>query len=143
VPATVGMMVADIWKTTPFVAIIVLAGLVMVPADVYEAAEIDGASSWTTFWRVVLPQVRPTLAIAVLFRILQAFGLFDLPFVLTGGGPADATKSLAFVGYETLFQNLHFGNASAIATSTAALVLVVCLVFLRAFRSQVGKEDSE
>jgi multiple sugar transport system permease protein len=140
VSATGAMMVADIWKTTPFVAIIVLAGLVMIPGDVYEAAEIDGAGAWTTFWKVVLPQLRPTIAIAVLFRILQAFGLFDLPYVLTQG--ASGTKSLAFIGFETLFQKLHFGTAAAIATSTAALVLLVCLIFLRAFRSQVGEEDA-
>ncbi len=140
VSATGAMMVADIWKTTPFVAIIVLAGLVMIPGDVYEAAEIDGAGAWTTFWKVVLPQLRPTIAIAVLFRILQAFGLFDLPYVLTQG--ASGTKSLAFIGFETLFQKLHFGTAAAIATSSAVLVLLVCLIFLRAFRSQVGEEDA-
>ena len=84
-------MVADIWKTTPFVAIIVLAGLVMLPQDVYEAAEIDGASGWDTFWHITLPLLRPTIALAVLFRVLQAFGLFDLPFVLTGGGPGTTT----------------------------------------------------
>src|SRR5208282_6292948 len=78
-PAIIGLMIADIWKTTPFVAIIVLAGLVMLPGDVYEAAEMDGASGWYTFWHITLPLLRPTIALAVMFRVLQAFGLFDLP----------------------------------------------------------------
>jgi multiple sugar transport system permease protein len=139
-PARIAMMVADIWKTTPFVAIIVLAGLVMLPQDVYEAAEMDGASGWYTFWRVTLPLLRPTLALAVMFRVLQAFGLFDLPYVLTGGGPGTSTTSLAVLGYDAMFKNLSFGPGAAVATSTAVLVLLGCLLSLRTFRVQVGKE---
>jgi multiple sugar transport system permease protein len=134
------MMVADIWKTTPFVAIIVLAGLVMLPSDVFEAAEVDGSSGWSTFWRITFPLLRPTLAIAVLFRILQAFGLFDLPFILTGGGPGTATTSLAILGYKVMFEDLDFGPGAAVATSTAVLVLLGCLLFLKVFRAQVGQE---
>jgi len=141
-PAIAGMMVADIWKTTPFVAIIVLAGLVMLPGDVYEAAEMDGASGWYTFWHITLPLLRPTLALAVMFRVLQAFGLFDLPYVLTGGGPGTATTSLAVLGYDAMFKNLDFGGGAAVATSTALLVLIGCLLSLRTFRVQVGKEDT-
>ena len=140
VPAIASLMVADIWKTTPFVAIIVLAGLVMLPQDLYEAARVDGSSGWSTFWRITFPLLRPTIALAVLFRVLQAFGLFDLPFVLTSGGPGHSTMSLAILGYNTLFQDLDFGPGAAVATSTAVLVLVGCLVFLRVFRAQVGKE---
>lgn len=141
-PAIISMMVADIWKTTPFVAIIVLSGLMMLPGEVYEAAEVDGASGWSTFWQITLPLLRPTIALAVLFRILQAFGLFDLPFVLTGGGPGIATTSLAILGYKTMFENLDFGPGAAIATSTSLLVLIGCLLFLRVFRSQVGTEGN-
>lgn len=138
--AIIAMMVADIWKTTPFVAIIVLAGLVMLPQDVYEAAEVDGAGSWTTFWRITFPLLRPTIALAVLFRILQAFGLFDLPFVLTQGGPGHATTSLAILGYRVMFTDISFGPGAAVATTTALLVVIGCLLFLRVFKSQVGKE---
>lgn len=137
-PAIISMMVADIWKTTPFVGIIVLAGLVMLPQDVFEAAQIDGASGWTTFWQITFPLLRPTLAIATLFRILQAFGLFDLPFVLTGGGPGTSTTSLALLGYKVMFEDVAFGPGAAIATTTTALVLAGCLLFLRVFRAQVG-----
>ena len=138
--AIIGLMIADIWKTTPFVAIIVLAGLVMLPGDIYEAAEVDGSSGWSTFWRITVPLLRPTLALAVLFRVLQAFGLFDLPYVLTNGGPGTATTSLAILGYNAIFKNLSFGPGAAVATTTALLVLLGCLLSLRTFRVQVGKE---
>jgi multiple sugar transport system permease protein len=141
-PAIIALMIADIWKTTPFVAIIVLAGLVMLPGDIYEAAEVDGSSGWSTFWRITVPLLRPTLAIAVLFRVLQAFGLFDLPYVMTNGGPGTATTSLAILGYKAIFQNLNFGTGAAVATTTALLVLLGCLISLRAFKVQVGREGS-
>jgi trehalose/maltose transport system permease protein len=140
--AVIGLMIADIWKTTPFVAIIVLAGLVMLPGDVYEAAEVDGASGWYTFWHITLPLLRPTIALAVMFRVLQAFGLFDLPYVMTGGGPGTATQSLAILAYNALFKNLAFGPGAAVATSTALLVLLGCLASLRVFRVQVGQEGN-
>jgi multiple sugar transport system permease protein len=140
--AVIGLMIADIWKTTPFVAIIVLAGLVMLPGDVFEAAEVDGASGWYTFWHITLPLLRPTIALAVMFRVLQAFGLFDLPYVMTGGGPGTATQSLAILAYNALFKNLAFGPGAAVATSTALLVLLGCLASLRVFRVQVGQEGN-
>jgi multiple sugar transport system permease protein len=140
--AIIGLMIADIWKTTPFVAIIVLAGLVMLPGDVFEAAEVDGSSSWNTFWRITLPLLRPTIALAIIFRVLQAFGLFDLPYVMTGGGPGTATQSLAILAYNALFKNLAFGPGAAVATSTALLVLLACLASLRVFRVQVGQEGN-
>ena len=141
-PAIIGLMIADIWKTTPFVAIIVLAGLVMLPSDIYEAAEMDGSSGWSTFWRITLPLLRPTIALAVMFRVLQAFGLFDLPYVMTGGGPGTSTQSLAILAYNALFKNLAFGPGAAVATTTALLVLLGCLASLRVFRVQVGQEGS-
>ena len=140
VSAIASMMVADIWKTTPFVAIIVLAGLVMIPRDYYEAAEVDGAGGWRIFWRITFPQLRPTIALAVLFRVLQAFGLFDLPFVLTGGGPGYSTESLAVLARNAMFRDLDFGPGAAVATSTAVLVVIGCLAFLKVFRAQTGTE---
>ncbi|SRR6266567_3610151 len=141
-PAIIGLMVADIWKTTPFVAILVLAGLVLLPGDIYEAAEVDGSSGWSTFWRITVPLLRPTLALAVMFRVLQAFGLFDLPYVLTNGGPGTATTSLAILGYNAIFKNLAYGPGAAVASTTALLVLLGCLLSLRTFRVQVGKEGN-
>jgi multiple sugar transport system permease protein len=140
--ASIAMGVADVWKTTPFVAIMVLAGLVMLPGEVVEAARVDGAGGWTIFWKIRLPLLRPALAVAVLFRILQAFGLFDLPYVLTGGGPGTSTESLAVLGYKVLFNDLEFGPGAAVAASTALIVLVFCLVFLKVFRTQVGEQEN-
>ena len=139
--AAIAMGVADVWKTTPFVAIMVLAGLVMLPSEVVEAARVDGARGWTIFWKIRLPLLRPALAVAVMFRILQAFGLFDLPYVLTGGGPGTSTESLALLGYKVLFNDLEFGPGAAVAASTAIIVLVICLVFLKVFRTQVGEQE--
>jgi multiple sugar transport system permease protein len=139
--ATLALMVADVWKTTPFVTIIVLAGLVMIPRELFEASEVDGASSWDIFWRVTLPLLRPTIGLAVLFRALQAFGIFDLPYVLTSGGPGTSTQSLAILAYNTMFTDINFGPGAAVAVSAALLVVMMCLVFLRAFRQQVGKEE--
>ena len=141
-PAIIALAIADIWKTTPFVAIIVLAGLVMLPGDIYEAAEVDGSSGWSTFWRITVPLLRPTLALAVLFRVLQAFGLFDLPYVMTSGGPGTSTTSLAILGYNVMFKNLAFGPGAAVAVTTALLVLLGCLISLRAFKVQVGSEGT-
>jgi multiple sugar transport system permease protein len=141
VSAVVAMMVADIWKTTPFVAVIVVAGLVMLPEEVFEAASVDGASQWTTFWKITLPLLRPTIAVAVLFRILQAFGIFDLPFVLTGGGPGTSTTSLAILSYKVMFEDIQFGPGAAVAVSATLLVLIGSLLFLRVFKAQVGRED--
>ncbi|QSO50041.1 sugar ABC transporter permease [Alicyclobacillus mengziensis] len=138
--AIISMMVADIWKTTPFVVIILLAGLQMIPTEYYEAAHMDGAGAWKTFWNVTFPSLRGSIALAGLFRILQAFGVFDLPYVLTNGGPGDATQSLAILGQYVLFSELHFGIGAAIAVATVILVLGVSLVFLSAFRSIVEGE---
>jgi multiple sugar transport system permease protein len=141
VPTIAALMIADIWKTTPFVAIIVLAGLVMLSDDVYEAAEVDGASGWTTFWKITLPLLRPTVALAILFRVLQAFGLFDLPYVLTGGDGGHtgyATTSLAVLSYQVLTQG-KLGVAAAISTSTALLVVIGCFCFIKVFKNQASE----
>ncbi len=138
--AIMAMMAADIWKTTPFVAIIVLAGLVMLSTDIYEAAEVDGATGWETFWKITFPLLRPTIGLAVLFRVLQAFGLFDLPYVLTQGGPGYATTSLAILAEKAMFNDNQFGPGVAVATTTALLVVLGCFAFLKVFRAQVGEE---
>lgn len=142
VSAVIAMMVADIWKTTPFVVIIILAGLQMISKEYYEAARMDGASSWMVFWHVIFPQLRGSIALAGLFRILQAFGVFDLPFVLTNGGPGTATQSLAILGEEVLFQDLHFGTGSAVAVATVVVVLIISLLFLSVFRSLVMESET-
>ncbi len=142
VSATISMMMADIWKTTPFVTMILLAGLQLIPSELYEAAKIDGSSAWNSFWRVTFPLLRPSLGLAALFRILQAFGLFDLPFVLTGGGPGTSTMSIAMVAYKAIFNDGAFGPGTAVAVLTVALVILLALGSLKALRTQVGEIDT-
>ena len=136
--ATASMMVADIWKTTPFVTMILLAGLQLIPTDLYEAARIDGAAAGHSFWHVTLPLLRPSLGLAALFRILQAFGLFDLPFVLTGGGPGTSTLPIAMLAYKAIFADGNFGTGTAVAVATVGIVIILALLSLKALRTQVG-----
>ncbi|MCY0874922.1 MAG: sugar ABC transporter permease, partial [Firmicutes bacterium] len=140
--ATVSMMVADIWKTTPFVTMILLAGLQLIPDDLYEAAKIDGATAWHRFWNVTFPLLRPSLGLATLFRMLQAFGLFDLPFVLTGGGPGTSTTSIAMLAYRAIFNDGNYGPGTAVAVTTVAFVVVLAVFSLKAFRTQVGEVEA-
>ena len=112
--APLAIIVAEVWKTAPFVALIVLAGL-NIPDELYEAASIDGATAWQQFRRVTLPLIRPALLLALLFRTIDALRVFDLVFVMTQGGPADATNVLSFYGYKKIFAEGMVGYGSAIA----------------------------
>ncbi|MGH7122214.1 MAG: carbohydrate ABC transporter permease [Acetobacteraceae bacterium] len=123
------IVVADVWKTTPFMALLLLAGLQMIPGSLLEAARIDGAGSWQTFWMVRLPLLTPMLLIAAMFRALDAFRIFDLVYVLTGGGPADSTEVLSTFTYKTLFSALEFGYGSALATAMFVTEALIALGF--------------
>ena len=129
------IMIAEIWKTTPFAALIILAGLQGIADDLYEAASIDGASAWQKFRHVTLPLLKPALLLALLFRTIDALRVFDLVFVMTQGGPADATNVLQFYGYKKTFAEGMIGYGSAIAVTVFLLSLVLSLVYLRAFKT--------
>lgn len=133
------IIIADVWKTTPFMALLLLAGLQTIPASLTEAARMDGARYWRTFWHVKLPLLASTLLIAGMFRALDAFRVFDLVYVLTGGGPADATETLSTLSYKTLFSALQFGYGSAMATAMFLTEAMIALGFgifiLRRLRS--------
>jgi multiple sugar transport system permease protein len=127
------IILADVWKTTPFMALLLLTGLQTVPKSLIEAARMDGAGAWTIFWNIRLPLLLPTLLIAGLFRALDAFRVFDLVYVLTGGGPADSTETLSTLSYKVLFSTLQFGYGSAVSTAmfiTEGLIAVVFCFFL-------------
>lgn len=127
------IILADVWKTTPFMALLLLTGLQTVPKSLIEAARIDGAGAWTIFWHIRLPLLMPTLLIAGLFRALDAFRVFDLVYVLTGGGPADSTETLSTLSYKVLFSTLQFGYGSAVSTAmfiTEGLIAIGFCVFL-------------
>jgi multiple sugar transport system permease protein len=107
----------DVWKTTPFVAILLMAGLQAIPRDLYQAARVDGAGALAAFLHVTLPLLRPVILVVLLFRTLDAFRVFDAVYVLTGGGPANTTETLSIYAYRVLFQTLQFGYGSALAVT--------------------------
>ena len=123
------MVIADTWKTAPFIGLLVLAGLQVIPAEVYEAAKVDGSGAWRTFWRITVPLVKPALVVAVLFRMLDVLRMFDLPFVLVGP-QKKSTLTLSELAYNDM-TNLHFGPAAAYSTILFIYVAVVAFVFVR------------
>ncbi|MFC4115087.1 carbohydrate ABC transporter permease [Nonomuraea zeae] len=129
VQAKLAVIIADTWKTAPFVGLLVLAGLQIIPKMVYEAAKVDGASAWQTFWRITLPLVRPALVVAVLFRILDALAMFDLPFVMIGRGKLSVETLSALVWDEAT--QLRYGSAAAYGIVLISYVAVVVFVFVR------------
>jgi multiple sugar transport system permease protein len=137
--ATVALIVADVWKTTPFISILLLAGLQSIPQDLYEAYAIEGASPWQSFWQITLPLLIPQIVIAVLFRFAQAFGIFDLMQVMTGGGPGGATEVVALYIYANAMRYLDFGYASALIVVTFVLlvaVIALCSFIISRLRKQ-------
>ncbi|MCC6965795.1 MAG: sugar ABC transporter permease [Nitrospira sp.] len=131
------VVLADVWKTSSFAALLILAGLQVIPSDVYDAARVDGATMWQRFWHITLPLLKPALLLALLFRTMDAFRVFDLVFVMTQGGPGDATQVLQFYGYQTLFTEGRIGYGSAISVAVFLMILVLSLTYLRAIGSQL------
>ena len=125
------IMVADVWKTTPFAALIILAGLQAVPDEIYEAASVDGAGAWQKFRRITLPMIQPAILLAFLFRTIDALRVFDLVFVLTQGGPADSTNVLQFYGYKKSFAEGMVGAGSAVSVLVFFLALLFALLYIR------------
>lgn len=119
-------VVGDLWKTTPFAALILLAGLQTIPADLYEALRLEGAEPITCFRRITLPMLTPYIGLALLFRLAQAFGVFDLIQVMTGGGPASSTESLALYAYLNAMRFLDFGYSATIMIGSFLLLLILC-----------------
>jgi multiple sugar transport system permease protein len=129
------VILADVWRTMPFVAILCYARLLAIPADVYEAAQVDGAGRLATLTRITLPLLGRILLLAVLFRTLDALRAFDIMFVLTGGGPAGTTETLTVYAYRALFQTLQLGFGSAVSVVVFALVMSVAWAYLRLLRA--------
>jgi ABC-type sugar transport system permease subunit len=127
-------VLADVWKTTPFVAILVLAGLQSIDPRLYDAARTDGASSWQQFVHVTLPMLRPTLLVILVFRSLDAFRVFDLVYGLTGGGPGTATESISMLAFDTLLRDLRFGRGAAISLVLFGITAGVAVVYARLLR---------
>jgi multiple sugar transport system permease protein len=132
------IILADAWKTVPTMTLLLLAGLQSIAPDLYEAAEVDGATRWQQFCRITLPLLRPMILVAVALRTIAAFRVFDVIYVLTGnGGPADSTKVLAFYAYDQAFRYLFFGYGAAISWLITAFMLVWIVSYLWLLRTEV------
>lgn len=133
--AMIAVILADVWKTTPFIALLLLAGLQSISNDLYEAHALDGASAWQSFWNITIPLLMPQIVIALLFRFAQAFAIFDLIQVMTGGGPAGATETVSIYIYSTVMRYLDFGYGSALIVVTF-LILVAAVAIASFFLSR-------
>ncbi len=123
------LIFADVWKTAPFMALLLLAGLQVIPDDIYDAAKVDGATAWQRFVRITLPLLKPALLVALIFRTLDALRIFDLPFVLTKG--ANGTSTLSLIAYQEFQQNRIIGLGSALSVLTFIIVMAVAFLYIR------------
>jgi len=121
-------IIADVWKTMPFATLLLLAGLQTIPSDLYRAARVDGATGLQAFWHITLPWLIPVLSVTVVFRMLDALRVFDIVYVLTGGGPANTTETLSIYAYRLSFQTLEFGYGAALAVVTFVIILFASLL---------------
>jgi ABC-type sugar transport system permease subunit len=120
-----------IWKTSSFMALILLAGLQMIPRSLYEAAEVDGASKWQQFWQITIPMLAPSIVVALIFRTITALQTFDIPYTMTKGGPGNATETLAMLIHKTTIDYLDVGYGSTLAVCMFLLSLIVTAFYLR------------
>lgn len=136
VNAFIGLVVLDVWEWTPLMFLILLAGLQSLPQEPFEAARVDGAGAWRSFVDLTLPMMRPVLAIAIVLRTIDAFGTFDQVFVLTRGGPGEATKLVSIYGYDTAFKFQQTGYASAMFVTVGLIVLAMALTAVRLLQKE-------
>lgn len=139
--AWVPVVLADVWKTTPFVALLLLAGLQGIDPALHEAAEVDGAGPWRRLWRITLPLLKPALLVALIFRTLDAFRVFDLIYVLTGGGPGTATEPISLYTFNTFFSNLRFGYGAALSVIVFLATFLLAILYVRGLGVDLEGEE--
>ncbi|GAB3727167.1 carbohydrate ABC transporter permease [Nocardiopsis nanhaiensis] len=139
VQAQVAVIVAEVWKTSPFIALLVLAGLQLVPGEVYEAAKMDGAGAWRRFFSITLPIIKPALLVAVLFRVLDTMRMFDMPYVLIGPRKS-SVETLSMLAHDEA-SNMRFGPASAYAVMLFLFVFLIAYVFVKLLGAEIVGED--
>lgn len=137
----IAIMASEIWKTTPFMSLLLLAGLASIPEDMVEAAKVDGATWWQRLWKVILPNMRAAIMVAVLFRALDAYRIFDNIFVMTAG--ANGTESISFLTYRQVIQQFQLGIGSALSVLLFLSVLVVAFVIVKLFRVDLAQARQE
>jgi multiple sugar transport system permease protein len=133
------IILAEIWKTTAFMALLLMAGLSLVPEDLLKAAKVDGASAWQRFTKVILPLMKPAILVALLFRTLDAFRIFDNIFVLTSGN--NGTGSVSILNYDNLFTGLNFGLGSAMSVLILICVAIIAIAFIKGFGTAAPGTD--
>ena len=133
-PSRFAIVIADTWKTTPFIALLILAGLQGISADLYESAKLDGATAWQRFTKITLPLVKPALAVAVIFRALDALRMYDLPAILTGGANGTTTMSILVVKQ---LQGTNLNSASALSTITFVFIFAISLGLVKLFNANI------
>jgi multiple sugar transport system permease protein len=131
VSAIAVIILAEIWKTTPFMGLLLLAGLSLVPEDLQKAAMVDGATGWQRFWRITVPLMKPAILVALLFRTLDSFRIFDNIYILTGGN--NGTGSVSILGWDNLFIALNLGIGSAISILIFICVAIIAFIFIKGF----------
>jgi multiple sugar transport system permease protein len=141
--ATIAICITIIWKASSFMALMLLAGLQSIPKSLYEAAEVDGASKWQQFVEITLPMLRPAIFVALIFRTITAIQTFDIPYAMTGGGPGDATETLAMYIHKTTLDFLDFGYGSALATLMFVLSLVLTTGYLKYTRRSASRSGED
>ena len=139
--AWIPVILSDVWKTTPFVAILLLAGLQNIDRSLYEAAEVDGASAWWRLWHITIPLLKPTIFVALIFRTLDAFRVFDLLYALTGGGPGTATEPIALYTHTIILQHLRFGYGSALSVVVFIITFGLALIYIRGLGLRLSGEE--
>jgi ABC-type sugar transport system permease subunit len=127
---------ADVWKNTSLVAFLLLAGLTTIPRELYEAAKVDGVSAWQAFVRITLPMLKPAIVVVLVLRTIEAFKVFDIIYVMTRGGPANGTQSVALYTYQQAFSNELFGYGAALAYLIVVFIAAFAIVYMRAIRSE-------
>ncbi|QIK74195.1 carbohydrate ABC transporter permease [Nocardioides piscis] len=140
-PAVIAICVSEIWKTTPFMSLLLLAGLAQVSEDMVEAAKVDGATWWQRLWKVVLPNMRSAIMVAVLFRALDAYRIFDNIFVMTAG--AEDTASISFLTYRQTIEQFQLGMGSALSVLLFLSVLVIAFLIIKLFRVDLAAARQE
>ncbi len=140
VPAIAVIILAEVWKTTPFMGLLLLAGLSLVPEDLLKAGKMDGATGWQRFTKITLPLMKPAILVALLFRTLDSFRIFDNIYILTAG--ANNTGSVSILGYDNLFNALNLGIGSAISVLIFICVAIIAIIFIRGFGTAAPGTDS-
>ena len=135
------IIMTEVWKTTPFMALLLLAGLALVPDELLEAAKVDGASAWQRFWRITVPLIKPAILVAVLFRTLDAFRVFDTVFIQTRG--AQDTETVSILGYNVLINRVNLGLGSAISVLIFICVILIAVLFVKGFGASTAQQTGE